>query len=184
MASAIILLTPILPLPRYHSLEFQPPAALYFDLMKRAVKWSLAVVAVAAVAAQFFNPPLTNPPVAPGQDLMATNAPPAEIAALLHDACYDCHSSATRWPWYSHVWPVSWFVTSHVNDAREALSFSEWPHDDTYTAGKRWTKIGHHVEDGSMPLPSYTWMHPSARLTEPQRKELSDWAAKEAESLQ
>jgi hypothetical protein len=152
--------------------------------MKRAVKWSWAAVAAAAAVAQYFNPPLTNPPVTPGADMMATNAPPAEIAALLHNACYDCHSSTTRWPWYSHVWPVSWFVSSHVNDARDALNFSEWPHDDTYKSGKRWAKIGHRVDDDSMPLPSYTWMHPAARLTSAQRKQLSDWAAGKAGTLQ
>jgi hypothetical protein len=74
-------------------------------------------------------------------------------------------------------------LTSHVNDAREALNFSEWPHDDPYKAGKRWNKISHRVDDGSMPLTSYTWMHPASRLTGDQRKQLSDWAAKMAESL-
>jgi hypothetical protein len=151
--------------------------------MKRGVKWSLAALAAAAAGAQFFNPALTNPPVAPGEDMMASNAPPAEIAALLHSACYDCHSHTTRWPWYSHVWPVSWFVTSHVNDAREGMNFSEWPHDDDYKAGKRWGKISKHVEDGSMPLTSYTWLHPASRLTAAQRKQLEDWADKEAERL-
>lgn len=152
--------------------------------MKKAVKWLLAVVLAVMVAMQFFNPPLTNPPVPPGADLMASNAPPAEIAALLHHACYDCHSYTTTWPWYGHLAPVSWFLTSHVNDARAALNFSEWPHDDPYKAGKRWGKISHRVADGSMPLPSYTWMHPASRLTADQRMQLSDWAARTAEKLQ
>jgi hypothetical protein len=151
--------------------------------MKRAAKWFLALVAVAAVAAQFFNPALTNPPVEPGRDMMATNAPPAEIAALLRAACYDCHSFTTTWPWYSHVAPVSWFVAGHVNDARDAMNFSEWPHDDAYSAGKRWNKISRRVDEGAMPLPSYTWMHPAARLTADQRKQLSVWAAKQADTL-
>jgi hypothetical protein len=151
--------------------------------MKRGVKWSLAALAAAAAGAQFFNPALTNPPVTPESDLMATNPPPAEIAALLHHACYDCHSYATQWPWYSHLAPVSWFVTGHVNDAREAMNFSEWPHDDAYKAGKRWAKISRRVEDGSMPLTSYTLLHPASRLTDEQRKQLSDWARATAEKL-
>lgn len=136
-----------------------------------------------AVVLQFFNPALTNPPVAPGKDVMASNAPQAGIAALLHQACYDCHSCATKWPWYSHVAPLSWFVTSHVNEGREAMNFSEWPHDDAYKAAKRWTKISRRVDDGSMPLTSYTWIHPPARLTAEQRKQLSDWSAKMADKL-
>ena len=149
--------------------------------MKRIVKWFLAAVLAAAAVLQFFNPALTNPPVAPGEDMMASNAPPAEVAALLHNACYDCHSYTTVWPWYSHLAPVSWFVNGHVNDAREAINFSVWPHDDAYKVGKRWSKISRRVKDGSMPLASYTWMHPASRLTQEQRKQLSDWAAKEAE---
>jgi hypothetical protein len=151
--------------------------------MKKVVKWMVGGGLVTAVVLQFFNPALTNPPVEPGRDLMAGHAPPAEIAALLHNACYDCHSYATKWPWYSHLSPVSWFLTSHVNDAREAMNFSEWPHEDAYKAGKRWKKISRRVDDGSMPLTSYTWLHPASRLTGEQRKQLSDWAAKEAESL-
>jgi hypothetical protein len=63
------------------------------------------------------------------------------------------------------------------------MNFSEWPHDDAYKAAKRLTKIGHRVEDASMPLSSYTWLHSAARLTAAQRKQLCDWAAKEADSL-
>jgi hypothetical protein len=153
------------------------------SLMKKIVIWLVAALLAAAAVLQFFNPALTNPPVAPGEDLMASNAPPAEIAALLHNACYDCHSYTTTWPWYSHVAPLSWFLTSHVSDAREAMNFSAWPHGDAYKEGKRWTKISHQVDNGSMPLASYTWMHPASRLTQEQRKQLSDWAAKEAERL-
>lgn len=151
--------------------------------MKKAVKWIIGGFLAAAVALQFFNPALTNPPVEPGSDLMAGNGPPARIAALLHDACYDCHSFATKWPWYSHVAPVSWFVAGHVNDGREAMNFSEWPQDDPYKAGKRLARISHRVEEGAMPLASYTWLHPASRLTGEQRKQLSDWAARAADQL-
>ena len=151
--------------------------------MKKAVKWTIAVCLVAAAVMQFFNPQLSNPPVEPGRDMMASNPPPSGIATLLHDACYDCHSYATIWPWYSHVAPVSWFLVGHVNDAREALNFSEWPHGDDFSIGKRWAHISRHVGDGSMPLTSYTWMHPASRLTQEQRKSLADWAHAEADRL-
>ena len=48
------------------------------------------------VGLQFTNPARTNPPVV--HDLAATNAPAAEITALLRAACYDCHSHETKWP--------------------------------------------------------------------------------------
>jgi hypothetical protein len=157
------------------------PGRFYF--MNKPVKWFLGVGLVTAAGLQFFNPALINPAVEPGHDLMATNAPPAEIAALLHNACYDCHSSETKWPWYSHVAPVSWFLMSHINEGREALNFSDWPHDDYAAASQALKRIGKQVGAGRMPVRSYTWMHPAARLTPAQRKQLTDWAAKTAERL-
>jgi hypothetical protein len=133
-----------------------------------------------AVAIQFFNPAHVNPPVAPGRDVMAGNAPPPAVAALLKNACYNCHSYQTDWPWYSHVAPVSWWVAGHVNDAREAMNFSDWPQDDPARARKRWRRVADAVESGEMPLPSYTWMHREARLTPAQRQQLTQWAQEAA----
>ncbi|MGA3180604.1 MAG: heme-binding domain-containing protein [Verrucomicrobiota bacterium] len=151
--------------------------------MKKPVKWIFAAGLAAAAGLQFLNPPLTNPAVAPGDDLMASNAPPAAIAALLRGACYDCHSYETKWPWYGHVAPVSWFLAGHVNDAREAMNFSDWPNDDPQAARKSFSRILRQVQTGRMPLRSYTWMHPASRLTPAQRQELADWAGKTAAAL-
>ncbi len=153
--------------------------------MKKNLKRILVLAAIAFIGMQFFNPSLKNPPVAPGLDLMATNPPPPEVAALLHQACYDCHSNETRWPWYARVAPVSWWVVSHMNEGREALNFSEWPHDDPYVAGDQLGRIGHEVQSRKMPLPSYTWlgMHPEARLNEEQRGRILKWAEQAAQSL-
>ena len=42
-------------------------------------------------------------------------------------------------------------VAGHVNAAREALNFSEWPHDEPGRAA-RWRRIADAVESGEMPL--------------------------------
>ena len=52
--------------------------------MKKKLKWIFAALVAVFALLQLANPPRTNPPVAPGHDLMATNPPPPEIAALLH----------------------------------------------------------------------------------------------------
>lgn len=136
-----------------------------------------------AAVLQATNPAHTNPTVAPGHDLLATNTPPAPVAALLKQACYDCHSCETRWPWYSYVAPVSWSVAGHVNAAREALNFSEWPHDEPGRARKRWRRIADAVESGEMPLRQYAWLHREARLDAGQRRQLAQWAEEEAKRL-
>ena len=146
--------------------------SLHLKFVRKRWKWILLVAMAAFALLQLTNLGRTSPPVVPGHDLNSSNPPPAEIAAMLRGACYDCHSYETHWPWYGYVAPVSWWLDSHVNDAREALNFSEWPHSDPQKAAKKWNRVSDAVSDGSMPLPSYTRMHKAARLTDEQRQEL------------
>jgi hypothetical protein len=135
------------------------------------------------VAMLLINPKRTNPPVAPGRDLLASNTPPAEIVTILRNACYDCHSHETKWPWYSRVAPVSWWVVDHVNHGREELNFSEWPHDDPKRAARRLRSMGDVVMEGEMPLSSYVKGHPEALLSDQQRDAFSRWAEAEADRM-
>jgi hypothetical protein len=57
-------------------------------------------------------------------------------------ACGNCHSNHTDWPWYSHVAPVSWWITQHVREGREKLDFSDW---ERYSAWQKRDKHGFHV---------------------------------------
>src|SRR5580698_10526515 len=98
--------------------------------MKKRLKIIGVLVLLAVIALQFTNPSYQNPQVSPGHDLLATNAPPTNIAAYLKNSCYDCHSFETKWPWYSYVAPFSWLLARDVKAARAALNFSDWPHDD------------------------------------------------------
>jgi hypothetical protein len=104
-----------------------------------------------------------NPPVIvePSWDRSATRA-------LADRACFDCHSNQTRWPWYSNVAPISWYLQNHVNEGREVLNFSEW--NRTYEeAGES----GETVLDGSMPPRGYLLLHPEARLTATEQRVLA-----------
>jgi hypothetical protein len=144
--------------------------------LKKQLKWAGGFVVVAFAALQIANPPHQNPPVAPGHDALASNAPPSTIVTMLHNSCYDCHSFETRWPWYSYVAPVSWLVAKDIRAARAGLNFSEWPWDEPSRSRKRWRHIAEAVENGEMPLGNYTLMHREAILTDQQKKELVEWA--------
>jgi hypothetical protein len=115
-------------------------------------------------------------------DLLATNPPPPQVAAVLQAACYDCHSHETKWPWYSHVAPVSWLVVSDVNEGRRHVDFSDWPTDPDAIA-KKLDRINEVMDYREMPPKQYTLMHPKARLTEADRKLLLDWSDAEATKL-
>ena len=106
----------------------------------------------------------SNPPVRAEPEW-----PDKATRALVVAACFDCHSNQTKWPWYSHVAPMSWLVTRDVEDGREALNFSEWdrrPADDD--AHDR-------VEDGSMPPSQYKLMHPDAKLSAVERERIIEF---------
>jgi hypothetical protein len=149
--------------------------------LKRKLKWIFVALFAGFALLQLTNPPDRNPPVV--SDLMAMNAPPPQIAATLHAACYDCHSSQTHWPWYSHVAPMSWLIASDVKEGREHLNLSDWPNDNPVRAAKRLENMSDKVGSGEMPLKKYTKIHTDARLTESQRKELTDWLDAEAARL-
>ena len=151
--------------------------------MKKKLGWIFGALAAGFALLQFTNPARTNPPVAPGGDISAANPPPPPIAALLHAACYDCHSHETKWPWYSRVAPASWLVVGDVNGGRERLNFSDWPHALPERAAKRLERMSEELGYKEMPPAKYTLLHPAARLTDSQRAQLIHWADKTAAKL-
>jgi len=150
--------------------------------MKKKLKWIFIALVAVFVVAQFVQPAHTNPPLPPGGDISATNPPPPEIAALLHVACYDCHSYETKWPWDSHIAPASWLIVSDVNEGRTHLNLSDWP-KDSERAAKKLERMSEEVGYKNMPPGKYTLMHPDARLTDAQRQELIHWADDTAAKL-
>jgi len=146
----------------------------------KKLKWIFAALVAGFALLQLTNPARTNPPVV--SDMMASNAPPPEVAAMFHAACYDCHSYETKWPWYSHVAPVSWLIASDVNEGRRNLNLSDWP-SDPVRAAKRLEDMSEKIGYDEMPPAKYTAIHADARLTESQRKELTDWLDGEAKRL-
>jgi hypothetical protein len=148
--------------------------------MKKKLKWVAAGAIAIFVVLQFFNPPHVNPPVK--TDFISAAAPPASVAASVRAACYDCHSDETQWPLYSRVAPVSWLIASDVNRGRQHLNLSEWPADPAHAA-KQLDRMNEVIDYGEMPLKKYTLLHPDARLSDAQRKEVLDWTEATANKL-
>ncbi len=117
-----------------------------------------------------------NPTSDPTQDLFAIENAPKEIVDIMEIACYDCHSNKVKYPWYTNVAPISWWVKKHINDGRAQVNYSEW-------GALAQKKKNHKLEEGvemvtvikSMPLTPYWMMHWDAKLSPEQRKTLADW---------
>lgn len=140
------------------------------------MKKVLLGLCVLFVGAQFVRSAKNLSPAGGPNDISVKHAVPSEVQALLHRACYDCHSNRTYYPWYAEVQPVGWWLAKHVNDGKEHLNFSEF---GTYTVKRSVSKleqIADEVSQKAMPLPSYRWGHPEARLTDAEVKMLTDWA--------
>ena len=113
----------------------------------------------------------SNPPE------MAPLTAPEQVQEILAKSCYDCHSNKTRWPWYSRVAPVSWWVTDHINEGREHLNFSNWGLSNAEDQAEYAEEIIEEVEEGKMPMPSYVVGHPEAELSETDVATLRAWTA-------
>ncbi len=149
-------------------------------MKKKMTYLALALPAVFALL-QLTNPARTNPPVK--TDLIATLHPPEPVANALIASCYDCHSHQTQWPWYARVAPVSWLIVSDVKEGRQHLNLSEWPATDAKRAVRRLEEMSDQIGNGVMPPAKYTAIHAGARLTDSQRKVLTDWLDGQADAL-
>jgi heme-binding protein len=141
----------------------------------KVLKWVVVAGVVCFVAIQFVRPAKTNPTSDPGRAIESHQQVTPQVAAILDRSCNDCHSNKTRWPWYSNVAPVSWFVIDHVNEGRDNINFSEWGKYDQREAGNLLKQMCREARAGVMPLSSYTPMHPGSKLSPDDVKALCDW---------
>ncbi|RFS19453.1 cytochrome C [Chitinophaga silvatica] len=100
---------------------------------------------------------------------------PSAVSAILKNACYDCHSNNTRYPWYSNIQPIGIFMAKHIREGKQELNFDEF---NTYSSKRQRNKLKRmkeQIEKDEMPLPSYTWMHSNAKLTIDQKQLINKW---------
>jgi mono/diheme cytochrome c family protein len=87
---------------------------------------------------------------------------------LFMQACGDCHSNLTRWPWYTNVAPVSWLTQRDVDSGRAAFDISNWDRPQDVSAGD----MAETIRGGSMPPWFYTPLHPAANLSSAEKQAL------------
>jgi hypothetical protein len=150
--------------------------------MKRVLMIIGAVVLLALIVIQFFRPVKNQSPVTQ-DDIIFNIDIPAGVKRTIVNACYDCHSNQTRYPWYSRIAPVSWMMASHVKEGKENLNFSDWKKYSKREQISKLNDICEMVEKGEMPLKSYTFMHSEAIILEYQQKDLCTWTEEAARKI-
>lgn len=140
-------------------------AAISNRTFSRVLKWAAAasVIVFALLQLVRFVVPdfqLDNPPVTQN---VVWNSP--ETERLWKQACADCHSNETVYPWYAYIAPVGWLVAYDVHRGRKELNISQ-------DRRIEWDEMVEVIEEGEMPLPIYVVMHPEANLSNAQREAL------------
>ncbi|NJN77288.1 MAG: heme-binding domain-containing protein [Saprospiraceae bacterium] len=137
-------------------------------------KIGIAVVVI-LVLMQFKRIDKTNPEFNEAEDFITITQPPTEIATLIKNACYDCHSHQSKYPWYSNVAPASWMLEHHIEEGRQHLNFSTWATYPEKKADHKLEECVEEVEEGNMPMKPYIIMHSEAKMTDAQKTVLVEW---------
>ena len=91
-----------------------------------------------------------------------------ETRTLASNACMDCHSNLTSWPWYTSIAPISWLTSRDVEDGRAKLNFSEWQRPQEADL----QEVFDVIREKEMPPLQYRVIHSEARLSDTERQQL------------
>jgi hypothetical protein len=147
------------------------------------IKKILLVLLLALVIIQFIHPKRNKSAGAQPNYIGNTFHIPDDVKSILAKACNDCHSNNTRYPWYSKLQPVDWWMANHIREAKEKLNFDEYTNARLRSQYHRMEEVAEQVKEKGMPLKSYLWIHKDAKLTEEERSKLISWTESVQDSL-
>lgn len=151
----------------------------------RKTLWRLALIIIALVILiQLYRPERYTTTEITSDEVTNVLNVPDNVQKILKRSCYDCHSNHTKWPWYSAVAPVSWFVISDVSRGHAKMNFSEW---GKYSKTKQSIKLDNicdEISQGDMPLKEYLYLHKDAVLSKEEKDILCGWAKEQSKKLE
>jgi len=133
------------------------------------MKKLIIIILIIFIGIQFIPVDRSNPPVK--SDIPA----PLKVKQILINSCFDCHSNQTRWPWYSYIAPISFYIARDVEEGRDELNFSEWDKYDLRKKFKKLDEVVEEIEEGKMPPKQYIWLHPDAKITPEDLDAIRSW---------
>ncbi|SDG12318.1 heme-binding domain-containing protein [Mucilaginibacter gossypii] len=151
--------------------------------MKRIVKITGTVLVTVLLAIQFIPRDHNEKGTKPVNDIAQVISVPENVGAILKKSCYDCHSNNTDYPWYAKLQPFRLMLDRHIRGGKAELNFNEF---GTYSSRKQRSRlraIDESLEEGSMPLSSYTFIHKNAILSKEDKATLMNWVKMAGDSL-
>jgi len=148
--------------------------------MRKGVRWAGIGIAAGLIVIQFFQPEIDMAPADPAEDLLMVTSAPEALSELIRSSCYDCHSNQTNYPWYNKIAPVSWYLHKHITKGIGDMNVSTYGSLDKADKIELLVDVCEVMEDGTMPLASYAFIHKAARLSEEEREAICLWSEEEA----
>ncbi len=139
------------------------------------IKIGLLVLLAVLIVIQFIQPARNQSVQASTSGIAYAVNVPKSVQGILRTSCYDCHSNNTRYPWYARIQPGAWWMASHIDEGKAELNFDDFANYSSRRKLSKLKAIRGSIEDGSMPLPSYTIIHKEAVLSQTDQKVLKDW---------
>ncbi len=90
---------------------------------------------------------------------------PSEVRHILEKNCYSCHSDQRRLSWFDQIVPGYWLVRHDILTAREHLNFSTLGSGAAAAQKATLYEAVNMIQLGAMPLPSFVFLHPEAKVT-------------------
>ena len=143
--------------------------------MKLVIKVVLAVVLVLFLSIQFLPKEYNQSKKVQVNGIANVFKVPENVHAILKRSCYDCHSNNTIYPFYSGIQPMRYIMDRHVAAGKEELNFDEFATYSPRRQRSRLRAIGESLDEGSMPVASYTLMHRNAMLSKEDTQLLKYW---------
>jgi len=144
----------------------------------------LVILAAAFVVVQFFRPEKNVSQAAEGNHIEQRFPIPIVVQETLLNSCYDCHSNNTRYPWYAEIQPVAWWLGKHIEEGTGEMNFDEFAGYRPRKQFVRFRQIEELITENDMPLPSYTFIHRDAILSEEQKELVIGWSRAMRDSME
>jgi len=103
------------------------------------------------------------------------------VEPIFRTACFDCHSTFTRYPWYHRLPFIRGMMDRDISTGRMHLDMSNgFPFGGHATSREDLDAITEVLADGKMPPLDYRLMHRDARLSDAQKKDVILWVGESA----
>jgi uncharacterized membrane protein len=151
-----------------------------FRVARRKLRRSRALVIAAPLCAAMLISACSStrgsagaPPSAAATQADSIAADP-QVHEVLVNSCFDCHSDQGSGSFSAKFAPSYIFG---AGKAREVLNFSDWSTLDSRQRGTAAAEVAAAIDKGTMPPGDYDFFHPSATLSDEEKKLVAQWAS-------